>query len=321
MMKHENQKCRVGVFGQFDTLLYDQLCDVDVVFPLVSNEVPVDLLSGLDGIIVRSPYRLTSSHARQANRLKWIIRAGSGTDNIAADFQARGVTVTTTPTNSHAVAELAIGLALGLLRNISAAHESLRLGQWRKQDYVGRELRSQTVGLLGFGKIGQEIGSLIRDFGANILLCDRSPEKPIKRELARRLGASFVDFDELVAASDLIVAALPSNADTKHLFRQQQFNAMKSGAMIINVGRGSLIDLDDLAYALQSGQLGGAALDVFPVEPPGPLRLFDLPNVLCTPHLGAQTHETHRDIAMAVVRRFKELHVAQKLSVMDVVHQ
>lgn len=299
---------KVGLFGQFDPMVRLHLSHhrlVEMTLPGGASLQP--LVRGLDGIVIRSPFKLDDACAEEAASLRWIIRAGSGTDNISPQFHDRGVTIRTTPINAHAVAELVLALTLGLLRHVRVGHESLREGQWHKHLLVGRELRGKTVGLVGFGRIGRDVASLMQHFGTTLLAHDRSPDQAEKQAVALTTGTRMTDLDTLIARSDVLVLCLPASAQTRHLLDRDRFARMRREAVVVNVGRGALIDLDALVEALDQQRIAGAALDVFTAEPPGRLRLFDMPNVLCTPHLGAQTVETHRAVGQRVVDLFDEL--------------
>lgn len=299
----------LGLFGQFDQSLHAYLKDHDLVSLAALGGPPLDtLMEALDGVIIRSPFALSDECARRARRLRWVIRAGSGTDNLSPLLAERGVIVRSTPITAHSVAELVLGLVLGLLRHLRPAHTSLSQGEWKKQAFVGGELRGRTVGLLGYGRIGREIARLLSVLGVNLVAFDRSAGAPDKKAAAQATGTRLCDgVDDVLASADIVVSCLPGSAETRNLIDRRRLALMRRGALLVNVGRGSLLDLQALTEALESGHLGGAALDVFPAEPPGRLRLFELDNVLCTPHLGAQTREAHTMVATGVIRHFDEL--------------
>lgn len=298
----------IGLFGQFDEAIGLYLSSHRVMAVDDASGFSIgSVISELDGIVIRSPFKLDDASAALAHRLKWIVRAGSGADNISPLFRERGVSIRTTPNNAHAVAEFVLGLTLGLLRNIRHGHESLRLGLWEKKALVGGELRGKTVGILGYGRIGQQVSMLMHAFGTNLLAFDRSPTAPEKVRASELSGTRLVDLETVVSQADIVVLCLPGTPETKGLFNSSRLKCMKPGSFLVNVGRGALVDLDALTTALETGHLSGAALDVFAMEPPGALRLFEMRNVLCTPHLGAQTKETHRAIANGVIEHLREL--------------
>ncbi len=298
----------IGLFGQFDCSVREYLSSYSLIERETVEGFSIkSVMPDLDGIILRSPFKLDDGAASLAGRLKWIVRAGSGTDNISPLLSASGVVVRTTPINAYSVAELVIALTLSLLRNLRVGHETLKLGLWSKHALVGQELRSRTVGILGYGRIGREVSLLMRCFGTSILAFDRSPATAEKQRASELSGTRLVAMETVLAGADIVVCCLPGTPQTSGLFNKARLQSMRPGALLINVGRGSLIDLEALTEALESGRLGGAALDVFPAEPPGRIRLLDMDNVVCTPHLGAQTLETHKAIAAGVIDHLLDL--------------
>jgi D-3-phosphoglycerate dehydrogenase len=308
MSESVNEGCTIGLFGQFDPAIREYLLPCNIIERETAEGFSIkSVIADLDGIVLRSPFKLDDEAAALAGRLKWIVRAGSGTDNISALFNARGIVVRTTPINAYSVAELVLALTLALLRNICTGHETLKQGLWSKHSLVGRELRGKTVGILGYGRIGREVSLLMHHLGTSILAYDRSPTTAEKLRGLEMSGARLVELDVVLACADIVVSCLPGTPQTAGLFDAARLQAMRPGALLVNVGRGSLIDLEALTSALESGRLGGAALDVFLVEPPGRIRLLEMNNVLCTPHLGAQTQETHKAIAAGVIAHLREL--------------
>ena len=299
---------RIGVFGLVDPCVVASLAGHEVV----RQEKPTDagllpLVADLDGIVIRSPFKLDDACALAATRLQWVVRAGSGTDNISPLFSEKGVTVRATPISAGSVAELAVGLAIGLLRGIRPAHESLRQGLWKKQFFIGGELRGRTVGILGFGRIGRHVARLMHGFGARIVAFDRTPDAPDKRRAAADTEAQLMPMEAVLPRADIVVACLPGTPETRHLLNRERFAQFRRGAFLVNVGRGSLVEYPALVGALDAGQLGGVALDAYEVEPPGHLEIFDRDNVLCTPHLGAQTDEAQKAVGAGVVAHLREL--------------
>ncbi len=299
---------RIGVFGLIDPCVVESLGGHHVVRqerPTPSGLQP--LVGDLDGIVIRSPFRLDDACALAATRLQWIIRAGAGTDNISPLFREKGVRVRTTPISAGSVAELVIGLAIGLLRGIRPAHDSLRQGLWKKELFIGGELRGRTLGILGYGRIGRQVSRLMHGLGARIVAFDRTPDAPDKRRAAEDTDARLMSMEALFAEADIVVACLPGTPQTLHLLNEERFAQFRRGAFLINVGRGSLIEYPALVAALDSGRLAGVALDAYEVEPPGHLAIFDRDNVLCTPHLGAQTGEAQKAVGSGVVAHLHEL--------------
>lgn len=300
----------IGLFGEFDSSLEQYLASRKLecrVYRDASVCRIENVIAELDGVVIRSPFKLSDQSAENAKRLQFVVRAGSGTDNISSLFSERGVEVRTTPNNAYSVAELALALILNLNRHVLAGHASLARGEWKKYSLVGRELRGKTVGILGFGRIGRELAKLLRHFGVRILAHDRSPTNSFKIEVASQCDVKFVGLDDLLTSADILVVCLPASPQTTNLMNDTRLGMLGRETIVVNVGRGSLINTESLVARLKTGRLGGAALDVFEVEPPGKLELFSLDNVVCTPHLGAQTEETHRVIAMKVIDHLDQI--------------
>jgi len=221
-----------------------------------------------------------------ANRLKVIARYGVGVDNV--DLEAareKGIVVTNTPgANSASVAELTVGLILSLARNIPPAVQATKLGEWPRMR--GVSLVGKTIGLLGFGSIGRQVASRLQGFNCTVIAYDLT----YNVEAAEALGVEFRSEDELLRNADFLSLHLPLSAQTKEMINIKFLVKMKPGAFLINTSRGELIDEDALLKALKSGQLSGAALDVFAKQPPGADHpLLALPQVIATPHIGAHT--------------------------------
>jgi D-3-phosphoglycerate dehydrogenase len=299
---------KVGLFGSLHPSLKERLAQYELVCETEPDRILInEVIADLDGIVIRSPFKLDSAAAGAARRLRWIVRAGSGTDNISPAFRARGVEIRAVPANAASVAELAIGLSFALIRHVRAGHESLRRGIWMKSTLLGDRLARKTMGILGFGRIGQEVARLARAIDVDVVAFDRSPHKAEKQQIAQRYSVGFLPLDALLAVADVVVACLPGAPETSGLLDASRLGLMKKTALLINVGRGSLIELDVLYRNLVAGQLAGAALDVFSQEPPGVHPIFELNNVICTPHLGAQTHDAQLVIADQVVAHVQEL--------------
>jgi D-3-phosphoglycerate dehydrogenase / 2-oxoglutarate reductase len=242
-----------------------------------------------------------------ARRLKVIGRAGVGVDNIDLEAaKAHGVTVVNAPVStSLAVAELTLSLMLALAREIPRADAGMKQGQWLKKELSGMELSGKTLGILGMGRIGAEVGSRAKAFGMMVLGYD--PLIP-GDEIVRR-GAEPVSLDDLYARSDFVSLHLPLIDETRSMLAEQAFGRIKPGVRIVCAARGGIIDESALLAALESGQVAGAALDVFASEPPGASALVRHPNVIATPHIGAQTAEAQsraaEDIAHEVLAALK----------------
>jgi D-3-phosphoglycerate dehydrogenase len=242
-----------------------------------------------DALVVRSATKVTRAIIDAAHRLRVIARAGTGVDNVdVAAASARGIVVMNAPgANSVSVAELAVGLMLSLARHIPAADAAMKQGRWEKKKFAGEELRDKTLGLAGFGRIGQEVARRAAAFGMRIIAHDPF----IAEQVAAEHGATLVSLDELFARADYLSLHLPSTAQTRQLVSVARLAAAKPGIRIVNTARGDLVDEKALADAIESGQVGGAALDVFQSEPTTDQRLQMLPQVVATPHIAASTRE------------------------------
>ncbi len=254
-----------------------------------NGELP-ERIGDYDAIIVRSATKVTADLIDRATRLKVIGRAGTGVDNV--DVKAatkRGVVVANAPeSNSLAAAEHTITLMLALCRNVPQAHKSLTGGQWERSRFGGIEVYGKTLGILGFGRIGQLVAQRAKGFDMNVVAFDPF----VSAERYRELGVERAESsNELYAQADIITIHLPKTADTENWLDGEAFAKMRDGALVINVARGELIDHDALQRALESGKVGGAALDVFPEEPMTRHPLFEMEQVVVTPHLGASTAE------------------------------
>ncbi len=273
----------------------------------ISPEELSQVIKDYEALIVRSRTKVTAQVFEAAKRLKVVGRAGVGVDNI--DLKAaksHGVTVVNSPTaTSLAVAELTFGLMLALAREIPRADAGMKGGNWLKKELVGTELYGKTLGILGMGRIGAEVGRRAAAFGMTVLGYD--PLIP-DEEIARR-GAESVSQDDLYARADYISLHMPLTDETRSMLDEQAFGRMKRGARIACVARGGIIDEPALLAALESGHVAGAALDVFATEPPGATDLVRHPKVIATPHAGAQTAEAQsraaEDIANEVLAALK----------------
>ena len=246
-------------------------------------------LSNADAIVVRSATKVTAPLIGAAPRLRVIARAGTGVDNVDVPAaSARGIVVMNAPgANSISVAELAVGLILALARHVPAADAAMKQGKWEKKRFLGEEIRDKTLGLAGLGRIGQEVARRAAGFGMQIVAHDPF----ISEQVAADLGVQLVTLDELFARADYVSLHMPSNEKTRNLVNAERLARSKKGIRIINTARGDLIDEKALADAIEAGQVGGAALDVFETEPPPDARLQKLPQVIATPHIAASTRE------------------------------
>jgi D-3-phosphoglycerate dehydrogenase / 2-oxoglutarate reductase len=256
----------------------------------MSDEELRERIGEYDAILIRSATKMTPELIELATNLKVIGRAGTGVDNV--DIPAatrRGIIVANAPeSNSVAAAEHTIALALALFRNVPQAHGSLVEGRWDRSKFKGAELYGKTLGVIGFGRIGQLVAKRAQSFDMEVVAFD----KFVSAERFRDLGVEGVtDLDDLLGRSDLVTVHTPKTPETINLIDAGAVAAMKDGARLVNCARGELVDLDALLAGLESGKLAGAALDVFPAEPFTDHPIFSRGDVVVTPHLGASTAE------------------------------
>jgi D-3-phosphoglycerate dehydrogenase len=252
--------------------------------PLQSADL-ARMLEGVDGYIAGLDV-IDRAALEYATNLKVIARYGVGVDNVDLAYaRQRGITVTNTPgANSVSVAELAIAMMLNLARPIPASIAATREGGWPRSN--GWSLEGKTIGLLGFGAIGKAAAARLRAFDCRVLAYDPYPD----RDFAEKVGVELAGLDEILSQSDFVSLHLPLLPATRGMVNAEFLAKMKPGAYLVNTARGELINEIDLAAAIQSGHIAGAALDVFPVEPPPSGNpLLGLPQVLVTPHLSAHT--------------------------------
>ena len=261
------------------------------------------MIGEYDALIVRGRTRVTAEVFSSGTRLRVVGRAGVGVDNIDLEAaKAHNVTVVNAPTSTtNAVAELAFGLLLSLAREIPRADAAMKSGQWIKKELVGVELNGKTLGIIGYGRIGMELGKRAAAFGMNVIAYDPF----IRGEAIGAGGAESVSIQELFEWSDFISLHLPFNVQTRDLLGPMAFAQMKDGVRLVDAARGGILDEGALLAALNSGKVAGAALDVFGMEPPGLTELVKHPRVIATPHVGAQTGESQarasEDIANEVL--------------------
>lgn len=269
----------------------------------ISADDLLKIIPEYDALIVRGRTKVTASVMEAASRLKVIGRAGVGVDNIDLEAAKRhGIIVVNAPTStSLAVAELTFGLLLALAREIPRADAAMKQGKWLKKELEGVELNGKTLGVIGFGRIGMEVGKRAAAFGMNVIAYDPL----ISEEDIKKRGAEPASLQDLYAWSDFISLHMPLTVDTRDMVGRQAFSQMKDGVRLVCAARGGIIDESALVEALNSGKVSGAALDVFGVEPPGLTEAVSHPRVIATPHVGAQTAEAQsrasEDIAHEVL--------------------
>jgi D-3-phosphoglycerate dehydrogenase len=260
-----------------------------------------DKIGVYDAIVIRSATKLTADVLERADRLKVIGRAGVGVDNVDIDAATRrGIVVANAPESTVvSAAEHTIGLLVALSRNIPQAHAALKQGRWERGRYGGIELEGKTLGVLGFGRIGQQVARRALGLGMRVVAYDPF----VSKELFRELGAERVETpEEVYGAADFLTLHLPLTEETRGQIGKTALEQMRDGVRLINAARGELVDETALLEALQSGKVGAAALDVFSAEPyAGPL--LELDNVVVTPHLAASTEEAQDRAGLIVAEQ------------------
>ncbi len=265
-------------------------------------EVLSTIIGEFDGLAVRSGTKVTPEVLERAGRLKVIGRAGIGVDNIdqrAATQQ--GIVVMNAPGgNTITTAEHTIAMMMSLSRNVPQATASLREGKWEKKKLMGVEISGKVLGIVGLGHIGRVVADRARGLKMKVVASDPF----VSEEAAQKLGVRLVSFDELLAESDFITLHVPRLKETANLISDDTLSRMKAGVRIINCSRGEVVDLEALSNAVASGHVAGAALDVFPTEPPTEsLSLLQHPNIILTPHLGASTGEAQINVARMIAEQ------------------
>jgi D-3-phosphoglycerate dehydrogenase len=262
------------------------------------------IIGNYDGLAIRSATKATAKILEKATRLKVIGRAGIGVDNVEIPAAtARGIIVMNTPFgNSITTAEHAITLMLALAREIPAADASTQAGKWEKNRFMGVEITAKTLGVIGCGNIGSIVADRALGLRMKVIAFDPflSPER------ARDIGVEKVELEELFKRADFITLHTPLTEKTRNIIDAAAIAKMKKGVRIINCARGGLVDEQALADALKSKQVAGAAFDVFVEEPAVKNVLFGLPNVICTPHLGASTTEAQENVALQVAEQMSD---------------
>ncbi len=277
--------------------------DTDVKVGLSKDELE-KIIKDYDGLAVRSATKATEKIIAAASSLKVIGRAGIGVDNIDVKAAtAKGIIVMNTPFgNSITTAEHAISLLMALARQIPEADRSTQAGKWEKSKFMGVELYGKTLGVIGCGNIG----SIVADRGVGLKMKVVAYDPFLSQERAVELGVEKVELDELLRRADFITLHTPLNDRTRHIIDAAALAKTRKGVRIINCARGGLVDEGALAAALKSGHAGGAAFDVFEVEPAKESVLFGMPNVICTPHLGASTGEAQENVALQVAEQMSD---------------
>jgi phosphoglycerate dehydrogenase-like enzyme len=305
-MKSDEQRPRVLICDRIHPAGVELLREIaDVDDKKVSPAELLAMIDEYDAVVVRSGTQITEDVIRQGTRLKIIGRAGAGLDNIAVSAaQNKGIKVVNCPdANTLAVAEHTLALLLALARHLPAANRSLKEGKWEKNKLMGTGLTDKVVGIIGFGRIGRQVAVRAKAFGMRVLVNQRRSTP----ELNLKLEVEAVDLLDLLREADFVSLHVPAKPETQFLIGAEQLALMKPTAYLINTARGSVIDEAALLVALDTGQIAGAALDVFAEEPATHSELAQHERVIATPHIAASTEDAQQEAAIAVARQIIEV--------------
>ncbi len=273
---------------------------VTVLSKRLSEAELLPLLADVEAMVVRSETKISRKVIENAPKLRVVGRAGVGVDNVDVDAATqRGIVVMNTPSgNTISTAELTFSMLMALARKIPQAHMSMKAGEWNRKSFQGTELYNKTLAILGMGRIGGEVAKRANVFGMRVLAYD--PYLNLAR--AKAMQVELVEkLDDIFPQADFITVHMPMSDETKGMLNTAAFAKMKKGVRVLNCARGGIINETDLCEAIKSGQVGGAALDVYEVEPlPAVFPLRDLPQVIMTPHLGASTEEAQENVGIEV---------------------
>ncbi|MFT7593858.1 MAG: D-3-phosphoglycerate dehydrogenase [Paracoccaceae bacterium] len=263
-----------------------------------------EVIGKYDGLAIRSATKVTETILRNADNLKVVGRAGIGTDNVDKEAASKkGVIVMNTPFgNMITTAEHAIAMMFAVARQIPEASASTQAGKWEKSKFMGSELTSKTLGVIGAGNIG----GIVCDRALGLKMKVLAYDPFLGQEKADKMGVEKVELDDLLARADFITLHVPLTDSTRNVLSRENLAKTKKGVRIINCARGGLVDEEALAELLKSGHVAGAGFDVFSVEPAKENPLFNLPNVVCTPHLGAATTEAQENVALQVAEQMSD---------------
>ena len=267
----------------------------------MSPEELKEVIDQYDGILIRSATKLTSDILADCKNLKVIGRAGVGVDNVDLDQATKNkILVMNTPLgNLEATAELSVGLMFSLMRNIHLANYSTHQGKWEKPKFIGTELKGKTLGIVGYGNIGQRVAEICSTIGMNIITNSKSASD----EDLSRFKTKKVSTEQLIKEADIISIHTKLNDETKYMFNKETLSTMKPTSVIINCARGGLINEADLKDALNNEVIAGAAIDVYENEPATDNVMFGAKNLLLTPHLGASSKEAQSNVAIDVANQ------------------
>jgi D-3-phosphoglycerate dehydrogenase / 2-oxoglutarate reductase len=274
--------------------------------PNILTDELLSIVKEYQVILVRSRTKITREIIQAASNAKIIARAGVGLDNIEVTAaEEKGIRVVNASEAAiNAVSELTVGNMISLARSIPLADSEMKRGKWIKKNLMGTELSGKYLGIIGVGNIGRNVGRIAKALRMNIIGYD---PYPIDRDYIKEVGLIVTDLNTLIQSADFITCHVPLLEETKHLFNAELISNMKSTAYIINASRGGIIDETALYNALCNGSIAGAALDVFETEPPINNLLIELPNVICTPHIGAQTKEAQELTSIVIAEKIIQI--------------
>jgi len=286
--------------NKVEDVLKSKSIDYDIKTGLEPNELK-SIIDDYDGILIRSATKLTSDILENCSNLKVIGRAGVGVDNVDIEVATKNkILVMNTPLgNLEATAELTVGLMFSLYRHIHLANSSTHEGKWEKSKFMGTELKGKTLGIVGFGNIGQRVAEICNVIGMRILTNSNSASD----DVLKSLNAKKVPTEELLSSSDVLSLHTKLNDQTSNMLNKQTIATMKKSSVIINCARGGLINESDLKDALNNDVIAGAAIDVYETEPATENVMFGAKNLLLTPHLGASSKEAQSNVAIDVANQ------------------
>ena len=286
--------------NKVEDVLNSKSIEYDIKTGLEPDELK-SIIDDYDGILIRSATKLTADILENCSNLKVIGRAGVGVDNVDLDVATKNkILVMNTPLgNLEATAELTVGLMFSLYRHIHNANASTHEGKWEKAKFMGTELKGKTLGIVGFGNIGQRVAEICKVIGMQILTNSNSASD----EVLSSFGAKKVSTEELLSSSDVLSLHTKLNDQTKNMLNKESIATMKSSSVIINCARGGLINESDLKDALNNDVIAGAAIDVYETEPATENIMFGAKNLLLTPHLGASSKEAQSNVAIDVANQ------------------
>ena len=295
---------RILISDKMSNKVEDVLKSKQINFDIKTGMSPEELkevIDQYDGILIRSATKLTSDILADCKNLKVIGRAGVGVDNVDLDQATKNkILVMNTPLgNLEATAELSVGLMFSLMRNIHLANDSTHQGKWEKPKFIGTELKGKTLGIVGYGNIGQRVAEICSTIGMNIITNSKSASD----EDLSRFKAKKVSTEQLIKEADIVSIHTKLNDETKYMFNKETLSTMKPTSVIINCARGGLINEADLKDALNNEVIAGAAIDVYENEPATDNVMFGAKNLLLTPHLGASSKEAQSNVAIDVANQ------------------